>query len=152
MVGLSSGVTIWVLCLLSWKLTTVTSQPIETGSDNSFSGHGRYKRSMPTVLEKLLSGAKLLMNNGDYKLFSRPGGYAKAKADFEALGLTNIRQSKLGVEGRVEDRTVMLRYSDTMSGYGVIDIMKAAKLRDGFLEPSEINRIRYPIQSTHTRL
>ena len=47
------------------------------------------------------------------------------------------------------DRTVLLRNEGTMSGYGVINIMKNAKLRDGFLElePSAIDRIRYPIRS-----
>ena len=37
------------------------------------------------------------MNNGDYRLYSRPGGYAKARADFEALGLTNIKQTQVGL-------------------------------------------------------
>ena len=45
---------------------------------------------------KLLAGAKLLVNNGDYRVFSRPGGYAQARADFEALGLSNIKQTEVG--------------------------------------------------------
>ena len=48
------------------------------------------------IAGKLLAGAKLMMNNGDYKLFSRPGGYAQARADFEALGLTNVKKTKVG--------------------------------------------------------
>ena len=45
---------------------------------------------------KLLAGAKLLVNNGDYRVFSRPGGYAQARADFETLGLSNIKQTEVG--------------------------------------------------------
>ena len=47
------------------------------------------------------------------------------------------------------DRTVLLRREGTMSGYGVIDIMKNAETRDGFieLESSAIDRIRYPIRT-----
>ena len=46
---------------------------------------------------KLLAGAKLLVNNGDYRVFSRPGGYAQARADFEALGLSNIKKTQVGL-------------------------------------------------------
>ena len=52
---------------------------------------------------------------------------------------------QLGLQGQVEDRTVLLRNVGTMSGDGVIDIMKANRLESGDLEPSQINRIRYPI-------
>ena len=50
---------------------------------------------------------------------------------------------QLGLQGQVEDRTVLLRFVGTMSGDGVIDIMKAKRLKSGDLEPSQINRIRY---------
>ena len=45
---------------------------------------------------RLLARAKLLMNTPGYKLYSRPGNYARAKADFIALQLTDVRPLQVG--------------------------------------------------------
>lgn len=147
MVGLSCGAKILIICTSSLMLVAVTSQPSETGYyDNRLSGHGRHKRSMmPAVLGKLLAGAKMLMNNGDYKLFSRPGGYKQAKADFEALGLTGFMKETPIVRGatvgNIGDRTVML--SRGVNGRGVIDIWLYQVQHNGRALPVSIDRIRY---------
>lgn len=43
----------------------------------------------------LFAGAKLIVNHGDYRMFSKLGGYTKARSDFEALGLTGVRKTRV---------------------------------------------------------
>ena len=147
MAGLSCGTKIWILiCMSPLMLMAVTSQPIETCYyDNRLSGHGRYKRSMPAVLGKLLAGAKLIMHERDYKLFSRPGGYAQARAEFDGLRLTGFLKKtqtvRDGTVGNIGDRTVMLTRGD--NGGGVIDIWHYKVQPNGHTLPVSIDRIKY---------
>ena len=39
----------------------------------------------------------MIVNVGDYRLFSKAGGYTKARSDFESLGLTGIRKTQVGI-------------------------------------------------------
>ena len=144
MAGLSCDTKIWIICMSPLMLMAVTSQPIETGYyDNRLSGHGRCKRSMPAVLGKLLAGAKLVMHERDYKLFSRPGGYAQARADFDGLRLTGFLEKtqtvRDGTVGNIGDRTVMLTRGD--NGGGVID--GTTKYNLMVTLPVSIDRIKY---------
>ena len=46
---------------------------------------------------QLLKGAKLILEKGNYRLYSKPGGYAKALADFKALKLNNPMNTKVHI-------------------------------------------------------
>ena len=46
---------------------------------------------------QILKGARLILEKGDYRLYSKPGGYAKALADFKALKLNNPMNTKVNI-------------------------------------------------------
>lgn len=102
---------------------------------------GRIKKSAPYVLGKLLKGTKLIVEKGDFRLYSKPGGYAKASAEFKALKLNNPRNTKGGLQGTRGDKVITLRES-RVYGDGVIEIWT---VRYGSIEPVKVDRIKYSL-------
>lgn len=101
----------------------------------------RIKKSAPYVLGKLLKGTKLIVEKGDFRLYSKPGGYAKASAEFEALKLNNPRNTKDGLQGTRGDKVITLRES-RVYGDGVIEIWT---VKYGSIEPVKVDRIKYSL-------
>lgn len=69
----------------------------------------RVKRSVISILGKILSGTRVIKRDGkNYILYQKDGGIYQAKEDFKAFKVSNIQYKKIGLYGMADDSTLVI--------------------------------------------